>query len=105
VKKHFELWGAIYALMALALLFNGVHAYYEVETAESEAQDHGIPYDSTEAWNEWIRSTAENMQSELWQIGLFQGVMLLAMKHCWFKKDAEDMERLEAKVDAIAERL
>lgn len=104
MKKHAQYWGAVYALLALAFLFNGIHAYYEVEKAKAEAEMHQQPYDTTEAWNEWVRSTAENMQSELWQIGLFQGVMLLAFKHSWFKADAEDMERLEAKVDRLLGR-
>lgn len=105
MKRHLQYWGAVYALIFLALVFNGVHAYYEVEKAQTEAQEHGQPYKSVDARNEWVRSTAENMQSELWQIGLFQGVMLLGFKHKWFRADAEDMERLEGKVDDLQKTL
>jgi hypothetical protein len=105
IARHLQHWGAVYALIALALIFNGVHAYYEVQHEISESAQHGRVYEPVEARNEWVRATAENMQSELWQIGLFQGVMLLAWKHRWFRADAEDIERIEKKIDELHERL
>jgi hypothetical protein len=105
MKKHLQYWGAVYFLVLLAIAFNGVHAYYEVQHTISEAEMHHQVYSSTDSWNAWLQTTAENMQSELWQIGLFQGVMLLAWKHRWFKADAEDMERLEEKVDGLHKKM
>jgi flagellar biosynthesis/type III secretory pathway protein FliH len=36
---------------------------------------------------------------------VFQGILLLGAKHIIFRVDAEDMERLEAKVDKISHQL
>ena len=49
-------------------------------------------------------STFENLQSEWFQL-IFQAILLLGMKHWLFQVDAQDMERLENKVDAIPEKV
>jgi hypothetical protein len=36
---------------------------------------------------------------------VFQAILLLGAKHLIFRVDAEDMERLEAKVDKISQQL
>jgi hypothetical protein len=46
----------------------------------------------------------ENWQSEWLQL-VFQAILLLGAKHWIFKVDAEDLERLEAKIDTIQDRL
>ena len=46
----------------------------------------------------------ENWQSEWLQL-VFQAVLIIGAKHLLFRVDAEDMERLEAKVDQINQRL
>jgi hypothetical protein len=51
-----------------------------------------------------MASTLENWQSEWLQL-VFQAILLLGAKHLIFKVDAEDMERLEQKVDEIRGRL
>jgi hypothetical protein len=53
---------------------------------------------------QFFASTFENWQSEWLQL-IFQAILLLGMKHWLFQVDAEDMERLENKVDAIAEKV
>lgn len=50
------------------------------------------------------QSTLENWQSE-WLLLVFQAVLLLGAKLHVFCVDAEDMERLEAKVGEINRRL
>jgi hypothetical protein len=54
--------------------------------------------------NDFWSSTFENWQSEWLQL-IFQAILLLGAKHWLFQVDAEDMERMERKVDSIAERL
>lgn len=105
MKRHLQYWGAAYFLIFLALIFNGVHAHYEVQHEVKDAQQHGQPYMSADGRDAWIRTTSENMQSELWQIGLFQAVFLLAMKHQWFRADAEDIEKLQDTMDEIKQKL
>ena len=52
----------------------------------------------------FLASTLENWQSEWLQL-VFQAVLLLGAKHLIFRVDAEDLERLEAKVDQINRKL
>lgn len=51
-------------------------------------------------WPEFLSSTLENWQSELLQL-IFQATLLMGAKHWIFKVEAQDMERLEAKIDKI----
>jgi len=46
----------------------------------------------------------ENWQSE-WFQPIFQAILLLGAKHIRFRVDAEDIERLEAKVDKLNRQL
>jgi hypothetical protein len=59
-------------------------------------------------WSDFLTgfwaSTLENWQSEWFQL-IFQAILLLGAKHWLFQVDAQDMERLENKVDAIAKRM
>lgn len=48
----------------------------------------------------FFAATFENWQSEWLQL-IFQTILLLGAKHWLFKADAEDLERIEAKIDAI----
>ena len=52
----------------------------------------------------FFASTFENWQSEWLQL-VFQAILLLGAKHLIFRVDAEDMERIEAKVDKITRQL
>jgi hypothetical protein len=53
---------------------------------------------------QFLASTFENWQSEWFQL-IFQAILLLGAKHWLFQADAEDLERVEKKLDAVAERL
>jgi len=53
-----------------------------------------------EGWTRFWAATFENLQSE-WAQLVIQGALLLGAKHYLFKADAEDMERLEKKVDQV----
>lgn len=101
---HLRRWGAVYLLV---LLFVGSWAgqfFTELASFRSEQQAHGEPF----LWSDFLmtfgQSTLENWQSEWLQL-VFQAILLLGAKHLIFRVDAEDMERLEAKVDEINRRL
>jgi hypothetical protein len=102
--KHMRRWGAVYLLV---LLFLGSWlAQFVTQLAEfrSTQQMHGEPFVWGSYLTDFFASTFENWQSEWLQL-VFQAILLLGAKHWLFQVDAEDMERLENKVDTIAERL
>lgn len=90
--KHFRRWGAVYILV---LLFLGSWV------AQLIAMQPKI---SEEGWSEFWAATFENWQSEWLQL-VFQAILLLGAKHWLFQVDAEDLERIESKIDAIHERM
>lgn len=104
LKRHLQRWGAAYVLL---LLFLGSWAgQFFAQWAEEieQARMHAQRFEWSSFLNAFLSSTFENWQSEWLQL-LVQAVMLLGMKHLIFKADAEDMERLEAKVDVLLSRL
>ena len=97
---HIRRWGAVYILL---LLFAGSWAgQFVTQMAEftSTQQQHGQPFQWGEYMHEFFAATFENWQSEWLQL-IFQAILLLGAKHWLFKVDAEDLERIEAKIDAI----
>lgn len=88
--RHLRRWGAVYILV---LLFAGSWFGQAVTM---------MPEIESEGWGKFWASTFENWQSEWLQL-IFQAVLLLGAKHWLFKVDAEDMERLEGKIDRLLE--
>lgn len=102
--KHVRRWGAVYILVLLFLGSWLGQFLAQLSRFRSEQQAHGEPF----VWGDYLvdfwASTLENWQSEWFQL-IFQAILLLGAKHWLFQVDAEDMERLENKVDTIAEKL
>jgi hypothetical protein len=97
---HIRRCGAVYILL---LLFAGSWAgQFITQLAEftSAQQQHGRPFQWGEYLHQFFASTFENWQSEWLQL-IFQAILLLGAKHWLFKVDAEDLERIEGKIDAI----
>jgi hypothetical protein len=97
---HIRRWGAVYILL---LLFAGSWAgQFITQLAEftSTQQQHGQPFQWGDYLHQFFASTFENWQSEWLQL-IFQAILLLGAKHWLFKVDAEDLERIEAKIVAI----
>jgi hypothetical protein len=86
--KHFRRWGAVYLLV---LLFLGSWGG-QLLTMQ--------PMIEQEGYAEFWAATFENWQSEWLQL-VFQAVLLLAAKHWLFQADAEDIERIEGKLDRL----
>jgi hypothetical protein len=78
--------------------------FSQLSEFRSEQAMHGQPFMWSEYWTTFMASTLENWQSEWLQL-VFQAILLLGAKHWIFKVDAEDMERLEEKIDKIQDRL
>ncbi|MGE2722235.1 DUF6766 family protein [Mycolicibacterium celeriflavum] len=101
---HIRRWGAVYILL---LLFVGSwlgQFFTQLAEFTSTQQQHGQPFIWGEYLHEFFASTFENWQSEWLQL-IFQAILLLGAKHWLFKVDAEDLERIEAKIDDIKDRL
>lgn len=102
--SHIRRWGAVWILV---LLFAGSwigQFFTQLSQFRSEQQSHGEPFMWADYFAQFFSSTFENWQSEWLQL-IFQAILLLGAKHWLFRADAEDMERMERKVDAIAEHL
>lgn len=78
--------------------------FAQLSQFRNEQRSHGEPFLWADFWPAFLSSTMENWQSEWLQL-VFQAILLLGAKHLIFKVDAEDLERIEAKVDDIKDEL
>lgn len=102
--RHLRRWGAVYVLLLLFLGSWAGHFFAELAEFTAEQEQHGQPFAWSDYWPVFLASTLENWQSEWLQL-IFQAILLLGAKHLIFKVDAEDLERLERKVDEIHDHL
>lgn len=102
--RHVRRWGAVYILLVLFL--GSWCGQFVAQLAEfrSDQQTHAEPFLWSDFLTRFLASTFENWQSEWFQL-IFQAILLLGAKHWLFQVDAEDMERLENKVDRIAQQV
>ena len=92
--------------MLLLLFIGSWLGQFFTQLAEFTAtqQQHGRPFQWGEYLHTYFAATFENWQSEWLQL-IFQAILLLGAKHWLFKVDAEDLERIEAKIDEVKDRL
>ena len=102
--KHFRRWGAVYLLLLLFLGSWLGQLVTQLSEFRNEQAMHGEPFVWPDFWVQFFAATFENWQSEWFQL-IFQAILLLGAKHWLFQVDAEDLERMEKKIDAIQERL
>jgi hypothetical protein len=102
--RHLRRWGAVYVLVVLWAGSWLGHFVAELAEFRSDQQTHGQAFAWADFWPVFLASTFENWQSEWLQL-VFQAILLLGAKHWIFKVDAEDMERIEQKIDRIESRL
>lgn len=85
MKKHFQYWGALYIL---ALLFVGSligHFVYQVVLGRDSLV-------------QFFAAVFENWQSEWIQL-FVQALLINALGHVLYRKEKEDQERMERKLD------
>ena len=104
IVRHFRRWGAVYLLLLLFLGSWVGQLLTQLTEFRSDQQMHGEPFLWADFFAQFFSSTFENWQSEWLQL-IFQAILLLGAKHWLFQVDAEDLERIEKKVDSIQERL
>ena len=100
--RHLRRWGAVYLLLAL---FAGSwlgQFLTQLSQFVSEQQQHGAAFSWAEYLPTFFASTFENWQSEWLQL-VFQAILLLGAKHLIFQVDAQDLERIERKLDDLRE--
>jgi hypothetical protein len=102
--KHFRRWGAVYLLLLLFLGSWIGQLLTQLSEFRSDQAMHGEPFVRADFLIQFFASTFENWQSEWLQL-IFQAILLLGAKHWIFQVDAEDLERMEKKIDAVQERL
>ena len=102
--KHLRRWGAVYVLVVLFMGSWLGQFFTQLTRFHQEQQEHGQAFTWSAYWPDFLSSTFENWQSEWLQL-VFQAILLLGAKHWIFRVDAEDMERIEAKIDKIQEKL
>lgn len=66
----------------------------------SEQQQHGAAFSWAEFFPTFLAATFENWQSEWFQL-VFQAILLMGVKHLLFQVDAQDLERIERKIDDL----
>jgi hypothetical protein len=102
--RHIRRWGAVYVLLLLFLGSWLGHFASQLVEFRNDQRAHGQSFAWADFWPAFLSSTLENWQSEWLQL-VFQAVLLLGAKHWIFKVDAEDLERIEAKLDEVKDRL
>lgn len=103
-SSHLRHWGAVYVLLVLFLGSWLGQFLTQLPEFVNDQQAHGEPFRWGEFLYTFFAATFENWQSEWLQL-VFQAVLLMGAKHLIFATDAEDLERIENKVDDIHQRL
>ncbi len=104
MRRHLRRWGAVWVLV---ILFAGSWVgqfVAQLAHFRSEQASHNEPFVWADFYSSFFASTFENWQSEWLQL-VFQAILLLGAKHWIFKVDAEDIERIEAKIDEVKDAL
>ena len=104
LRKTWKHFGLSIALAILFLVSWGGQAVAEWGTFRHEQREHGEPVEFTEYVVRFGQSTLENWQSEFLQ--LFSFVVLAAILiHRGSAESKDGDDRIEAKIDAITQRL
>jgi hypothetical protein len=91
MKRHFQYWGALYIL---AVLFIGsIAAQYIFQVVRG----HGNI-------NQFLSAIFENWQSE-WAQLFVQALLIQGLGHLLYRKEMEDQERIEGKIDQLLEAM
>jgi hypothetical protein len=87
MKRHFQYWGALYVLAALFLGSLLGHYVYQVLLGGED-------------FYQFMAAVFENWQSEWIQL-FVQALLIQGLGHILYKKETEDQERMERKLDQL----
>lgn len=91
VKRHFQYWGALYILFVLFVGSLIGQFVYQVLLGGEDM-------------NKFLSAVFENWQSEWIQLFL-QALLIQGLGHVLYRKETEDQERMEDKLDCILSAL
>ena len=91
MMRHFQNWGALYILAALFLGSVAGQFIFQVLLER-------------ESMNQFWSAVFENWQSEWIQL-FVQALLIQGLGHVLYRKEKEDEERIERKLDDILKRL
>lgn len=84
-SSHLHRWGVLYFLIVFAISWNLLHLYLSWKCRTYSTQDD-VPWGL-----EWAKDTAENLQSEVWQIAIAVFfVDALSRTKFWFRAKEEE---------------
>jgi hypothetical protein len=87
MKRHLQYWGALYVLALLFIVSIVAQYLFQVVFGNNDT-------------NEFLSAVFENWQSEWIQL-FMQALLIQGLGHVLYKKEAEDQERMEAKLDRL----
>lgn len=91
MRHHFQRWGALYILAVLFLGSLAGQYLFQVAFAK-------------EGLNQFWSAVFENWQSEWIQL-FVQALLIQGLGHVLYRKETEDQERMEHKLDEVLDRV
>lgn len=92
-------------MVAVALVFTIIHYYTGWLAEVDDAKSHNESATLGQYTIRWLRDTAENLQSEFWQLAVQFLLLAGALSALYIKVYEEDMEEAKQKIDRILELL
>jgi hypothetical protein len=103
MKRFITWYGVLVIFLAMWLGTSFVYWNQLRDQAVHEAQQHQQPFDESEFRTEYWAGYFENHQSEYAQL-FFQALLIGALGTYIFKKEKEELIRIEQKLDAVLTR-
>lgn len=100
MRKFFTWYGALVIFLVMWVASSGIYWTQLRDQVRQDAQAHGEAFDEDEFRTEYWAGYFENHQSEYAQL-FFQALLIGALGSYLFKKEKEEILRLEQKVDAL----
>jgi hypothetical protein len=100
VSRFFRWYGALLILLVMWVGTSLLYWTHLRDEVKHQAEEHGQAFDEDEFRSQYWAGYFENHQSEYAQL-FFQGLLIGALGSYLFKKEKEDILRIEAKVDAL----
>ncbi len=92
-------------MMGLALVFMVIHLYSGWQAEIEDAATHGQAAEVGAYLVQWTRDTAENLQSEFWQLAVQFALLAGFFEFLRVRAYEEDNEQMDRRLDTIERML